>query len=130
VYIILCFPPFWSPITFLKPRWHFFPSLDRSNNINFQCFFINPFYKIVGMWEGAEWKKTVFQKIVFALLCVYLLYAYFTMHIFLIQSFFCEVFFHPIHMNAFYLPMNYFYHWRVIVRSKSPKTRNCQGCPK
>jgi hypothetical protein len=39
-------------------------------------------------------------------------------------------FFHLIHMDVFCLCMKFFYHWRVVVRSKSPKSWNCEGCPK
>ncbi len=47
------------------------------------------------------------------------------------KALYCASFFHSIHMDAFIYLWNFsFYHWRVVVRWKSPKTWDCQGCPK
>ncbi len=131
VHVLLCFTPFWSPIYLSQAKVTFFFQVwaDLITLIS-NFFLIYPCYKIVGMWEGLDQKNSFSKNCLCFIMCGCTLSAFLTMHFFLIQSPFCAVFFHPIHMDAFYLPMKFFHNWRVVVRSKSPKTWNCQGYSK
>ncbi len=84
------------------------------------------------MWEGLGQEKQFFKELS--------LFHYVQMHSLCIfdhaflahpKPFLCSFFFHPIHMDMkLDLPMKFLYHWRVVVRSKSPKIWICQICPK